>query len=431
MKIFFLKLVRVIFLAPGFNSLNRVLKHVTSEFFRILLLLVLALAPAWGWAQNLVVDPFFSNPSASWIYSAPNFTTPGAAIRGTTPTAVTTAGGTKAFESGCVGAACLTFPVVPGTSSSASQAVPTTIGEGYVLIFWMFGTGQALTETDAYWGNTRVSAAAPTVAGWTQVSVNLGAATSSSTTLTFLIRNDPSYSQVTFAQVYAYPKLTVTKTAPAIATAAQTITYSVQVANSSASVTATSVTLSDLISSGATLGSITCIASGTAVCPSPLTLPTTSAVNLPSASTLSFSITALVSAPAGSSVTNTASVSSTRVSTLTSVLSATVVTPVKALANLSISKTNGVSSVTAGRTTTYTISAVNSGPAAAAGAVVLDRPSAGMSCTTLVCAASVGALCPASLNVNTFTSTGLSLPSFGPNSTVTFALTCGVLATGQ
>ena len=135
MKIFFLKLLRVIFLALGFDSLKRAVKHVTSEFFRILLLLVLALAPAWGWAQNLVVDPFFSNPSASWIYSAPNFTTPGAAIRGTTPTAVTTAGGTKAFESGCVGAACLTFPVVPGTSSSASQAVPTTIGEGYVLVF--------------------------------------------------------------------------------------------------------------------------------------------------------------------------------------------------------------------------------------------------------------------------------------------------------
>jgi uncharacterized repeat protein (TIGR01451 family) len=99
-------------------------------------------------------------------------------------------------------------------------------------------------------------------------------------------------------------------------------------------------------------------------------------------------------------------------------------------AELTVSKSNGVSSVVSGSTTDYTITYNNNGPADASGAMVRDGPSAGLSCTALACAASGGALCP-SLNLPLFLSTGLSLPAFPNGGQVLFTLTCDVTASGQ
>jgi uncharacterized repeat protein (TIGR01451 family) len=103
------------------------------------------------------------------------------------------------------------------------------------------------------------------------------------------------------------------------------------------------------------------------------------------------------------------------------------------VALLSISKTNGVSSVVAGETTTYTIVASNDGPSSADNAVVRDLPSAGLSCITdPICVPAGGAVCPAALSVATFTAGGgLFIPTFPPVSSVTFMLSCSVVATGQ
>ena len=100
-------------------------------------------------------------------------------------------------------------------------------------------------------------------------------------------------------------------------------------------------------------------------------------------------------------------------------------------ADLGITKTNGVSSLSAGATTTYTITATNDGPSAADGTIVKDLATIGLNCTTVTCGAAGGAVCPAVSDVATLQGAGLVLSTFPADSTVTFSLTCGVTATGQ
>lgn len=103
----------------------------------------------------------------------------------------------------------------------------------------------------------------------------------------------------------------------------------------------------------------------------------------------------------------------------------------KLSANLSITKTNGVTNVVAGSTVSYTIVATNSGPDSAAGALVRDVQSAGLNCTTVTCSSSVAGMCPsASLPFSTFSSGVLISPNFPAASTATFVVTCEVTATG-
>jgi uncharacterized repeat protein (TIGR01451 family) len=385
------------------------------------------------------MNPFFTgttNAAASWIVSTPTHTSFNRALRGTIPADITAAGGGTAFDSGCIGAACLTFPIVNPTSSAAQQSISTTAGEGYYLVFWTYFSAAATganIQTDAYWGNTRVYSANPTAGGWSRQIVNLGVASTSAYTLTFVMRDDPSFSQVSYAQVYPYPSLRVSKTAPSTVTVTQPYTYTVVISNSSPAITASSVTVSDTLSAGATLGSINCSATSTGSiigsCPSPLTFPI-AAFNLSPATTLTLTISASALASTTGTVTNNAALTSTLRSTLSSVLSATHTAAIIAPANLSLSKTNGLSSLQAGSTTQYIITASNAGPAWANNAVIRDTPSAGLTCTSLTCSNTGGASCPSSLSVSSLTSSGLAIPLFPSGSSVTFLLTCNVTATG-
>jgi uncharacterized repeat protein (TIGR01451 family) len=109
---------------------------------------------------------------------------------------------------------------------------------------------------------------------------------------------------------------------------------------------------------------------------------------------------------------------------------ATVATPIQRIANLSINKTNGLSTVIAGETTSYTITVSNFGPSDADGAVVKDPPANGLSCTSVLCnVASGAAACPAALTLTSFQS-GVAIPAFPANSSLVFLLNCGVTATG-
>jgi large repetitive protein len=110
--------------------------------------------------------------------------------------------------------------------------------------------------------------------------------------------------------------------------------------------------------------------------------------------------------------------------------SATALTPIQLAALLSISKDNGVSSTLAGTSVTYVVTASNAGPSAAHGTIVTDPAATGLVCTTLSCSASAGASCPASVDLNTFQTSGLAIPSFPANSSVSFSLGCAVTATG-
>ena len=103
-------------------------------------------------------------------------------------------------------------------------------------------------------------------------------------------------------------------------------------------------------------------------------------------------------------------------------------------ANIGISKSNGVNSLVAGSTTTYTITVTNSGPSDGDGSVLKDPSSAGLSCIQATCTGSTGgASCPAAGNVTvaSLQNTGISLPALPASSSLTFSLVCGATATGS
>jgi uncharacterized repeat protein (TIGR01451 family) len=124
-----------------------------------------------------------------------------------------------------------------------------------------------------------------------------------------------------------------------------------------------------------------------------------------------------------------------------SVNSGAAATSVRLMANLNVTKTNGTTTLVAGSTTSYTVTFSNFGPSAAGGAVVKDGFSAGLSCTTVTCAATTGgASCPTSMSpqgmpvpvaATNFFSTGETITTFPANSTAALVVNCDVTATGQ
>jgi uncharacterized repeat protein (TIGR01451 family) len=281
-------------------------------FLRCLCALLVCFAAFKPALANQVVNPFFTVAGGSWTFFLNGTGATNNRVLEPGAPAVLSSQGNNELYSGCVGAACLTYPLANPSSSGARQTVPLTIGTVYVLSFWTFGSNVASTAAAnirVHWCGNAVpifdlTPANTSWVGWNPRQIVLPAAISSSCELAVLIRDDPSYS----------------------------------------------------------------------------------------------AITNMVLEPAQ--------------------------------ANLSISKTNAVSSLVAGASTTYTITVSNAGPSAAPGAVVRDTAPAGLNCTTLNCNATPGATCPGSLSVANFLSTGLSVPNFNASSTVTFTLGCGVTATG-
>ena len=107
--------------------------------------------------------------------------------------------------------------------------------------------------------------------------------------------------------------------------------------------------------------------------------------------------------------------------------------PVKACAALDITKTNGVGTLAAGGTVSYTLTVSKAGPQAADGALLTDLPGAGLFCTAVSCTGFTGsAACPNPLGVTTglLLGSGIVLTSLPAASSVSFAVTCGVTATG-
>jgi uncharacterized repeat protein (TIGR01451 family) len=113
-----------------------------------------------------------------------------------------------------------------------------------------------------------------------------------------------------------------------------------------------------------------------------------------------------------------------------------------ATTTLSVTKSNGVSTLTAGETTTYTLTFSNDGGFAANNALIKDNPSAGLACNTVTCSSTTGgASCPTGLTLgvptatsavpNLFNNTGVTVPTFPATSSVVLLVSCGVTATGQ
>src|SRR5206468_10058699 len=79
-------------------------------------------------------------------------------------------------------------------------------------------------------------------------------------------------------------------------------------------------------------------------------------------------------------------------------------------ADLSVTKTDGVGSVSAGGSTIYTITVTNGGPSSVTGATLQDLAVAGLSKTSVSCSSAVGNQCSSAPTV-TQLEAGFALPT--------------------
>ena len=156
-------------------------------------------------------------------------------------------------------------------------------------------------------------------------------------------------------------------------------------------------------------------------------------VDLPAGGSVTFSVTGTVPPGTSGVLVNTASVAAAAGLTDTNLAnnSATDTNQTgSGTADLSISKTNGTSSLLPGALTTYTVVVANTGPLAAGGAIVTDLVAAGLTKEgTPACTATTGgAVCPATVTIALLEGAGVVIPTFPAGGTVTFTIPARVTA---
>lgn len=280
---------------------------------------------------------------------------------------------------GCVAAGSAVCPATLTVAAlEAGMTIPTLPSGGSITL----SVGATVTAGNGSVTNTATVAAPPGI-----VDNNAGNNTASDTDT-----------------INATADLSITKTdSVAAVTAGTSTTYSIVVTNNGPSA-ANNATVTDAAAAGLSKVSIVCSASGGAACP---TLPNIADLEagmviptLPSGGSVTLTVSATVTAVSGS-VTNTASVAVPAGLTDSnggnnSASDTDTVTP---SADLRVTKTDGVTSVVTGGTTTYTITATNAGPSSANGGKITDTPGAGLTLTGVSCTASGGATCPSPLTV--------------------------------
>jgi len=261
-----------------------------------------------------------------------------------------------------------------------------------------------------------------------------------SLTTTLGSNTDPAAATLTIASL---ANLAVTKTASITSgTPGSTITYTVRVANLGASdvPAGNPATFTDLLQGVNLLGPVTVTwvggsggANNTATNVVTTTTSITAdfiALSRPAGDRYAQFVFRGVPSSTGGYVTNTAAitappgVSDTVLGNNTS----TVAVYISPTAFLTAAKTNGVNTLGAGSTTTYTLTFTNTGPSSADGAVIKDIPSAGLNCTAVSCSATGGAAC-GTVSVGALLA-GHPLPAFPSGGAVTVLLTCTVTASG-
>ncbi|MGE0497779.1 MAG: hypothetical protein AB7I35_18680 [Ramlibacter sp.] len=247
---------------------------------------------------------------------------------------------------------------------------------------------------------------------------------------------DPSNNSGT-ATVNIGPQadLSITKSAsPTVILPDQTTVFTVTVRNLGPN-TATAATFNDTLPSGLAGMTITAVttsgASATVTARATVSSQANATMTLPPSSSITFTLRAIaggvgeqvnvatVTPPAG--VIDPVSSNNTA--------QATVTIPVST--NITVTKTNTLSSVVSGSATVYGITVTNNGPNSADGTVLADPAATGLSCTTVSCTATGGAICPSSPTVAGLQSPGLTLPTFPASSTLVFLVTCDISATGS
>jgi uncharacterized repeat protein (TIGR01451 family) len=220
-------------------------------------------------------------------------------------------------------------------------------------------------------------------------------------------------------------------------------TYTVTVSNLSPSVTATTTLFTDPAVPNFIKSSITCTPSAGSSCPTPAATVLAvegAGVNIPLIApngTVTFVVGGTVTGAPGSTVTNIATAVAVGFTDPdTSDNQAQDSDPVRGNVRAAITKTNAVTSLVAGSTTSYLITVTSNGINPLVNGVLRDTPSAGLRCTSVVCESVVGAaLCPgvASTTIANLTGPGINIPSMSgtPPSSLTFRVNCNIIATGQ
>src|SRR6185503_18937180 len=140
----------------------------------------------------------------------------------------------------------------------------------------------------------------------------------------------------------------------------------------------------------------TCVGAGGGTCTASGSGNINDTVNLPSGGSVTYTASCTISASATGSLSNTATVAAPGGVTDPNPgnNSATDVDGLGATADLSITKTDGVTAYTPGGSVTYTITASNAGPSDAPGSTVADTFPASLTCTW-TCVGAGGGTCTA------------------------------------
>ncbi|MFN7962487.1 MAG: GEVED domain-containing protein [Thermoanaerobaculia bacterium] len=220
--------------------------------------------------------------------------------------------------------------------------------------------------------------------------------------------------------------LAITKTdSVSTAVPGQSTTYTITASNSGPS-PAVGATVSDTFPAALSGVTWSCVGAAGGTCPASGSGNISASVNLPVGGSVTFTATGTISPTATGTLSNTATVTKPASSTECNLAnnSATDSDTLTPQADLSITKTNGVTSVNSGGTTTYTIAVSNSGPSTATGASVSDTFPAAISAVSWTCVGAGGGTCPASGSGNI--SASVTLP---PSATVTFTAVATISGT--
>ena len=198
----------------------------------------------------------------------------------------------------------------------------------------------------------------------------------------------------------AVADLSITKTdGVSSVTAGGSLTYTITASNAGPDA-ATGATVADTFPASLT-GSWTCVGAGGGTCTAAGSGNINDTVNLPAGGSVTYTVSATVSPAATGTLSNTATVSSATTDPSPGNNSATDTDTIIQSADLSITKTDGVTTATAGGSVTYTITASNAGPSNASGATVADTFPASLT-GTWTCVGAGGGTCTAagSGNIN-------------------------------
>ena len=215
-------------------------------------------------------------------------------------------------------------------------------------------------------------------------------------------------------------------------TAGSAVTYTITVSNAGPA-NAVAAAVNDAFP--VALGGVTwnCVAFLGGVCPeAPGTGDIATTVNVPAGASVVFTATGTLSPAASGSLVDTATVlaSPSAVDTNAGNDSATdsdAIVPVVAQTDLAVSIDDGTATVTAGTTTTYTVTVINNGPSSVAGAILADPDVAGLAKRAVACAAVPGQ-CVTPPTVAELESGAFTLPALASGQRYALAVTADVTA---